>query len=398
MRDQPPLQFETICAESVDPSASLSHPLAPPIVPSSVFVVDSLEQLDAISDGREPGYVYTRYGNPNQADFEQVVAHLEGSQAGLACASGMGAISAALLAIAQRGSRVVASNALYGPTVGLLSGPLTEFGIEPVFIDATEIEQVQAALPGAAVLLVETVSNPLLRVPDLDRLAQLANRHGVCLVVDNTFATPYHCRPLAHGAGLVVHSGTKYLGGHSDVTIGVLAGDPQRINAARASMAIFGAPASPFDSWLTLRGIRTLALRMERSSANAAAIAKYLANDAPAVACVYYPGLPSHHDHEIAKRMLERGFGAMVAFDLRGGEAAASAFVRGLQRIRLAPSLGDVATTVSHPAKTSHRSLGEQARLDTGIGPGLIRLSVGIENVSDILDDLRRGLQAASQV
>jgi cystathionine beta-lyase/cystathionine gamma-synthase len=397
MPDPPPLHFETLCVDTGEPPVSHSQPMAPPIVPSSVFTVESLEQLDAISDGREPGYIYTRYGNPNQAELEQLIARLEGAEAGLACASGMGAIAAALLSTAKPGSRIVASNALYGPTAGLLAGPLAGFGIAPVFVDATNEVEVERALDEAtSALLVETISNPLLRVPDLTRLAALAKKSEACLIVDNTFASPYHCRPLAHGAGLVVHSGTKYLGGHSDVTIGVITGDRARIEAARASMAIFGAPASPFDSWLTLRGIKTLALRMERASANALQIAERVATE-QAVAAVHYPGLRSHPDHDIAIGTLERGFGAMVSFDLRGGEAAASAFVRGLRRIRLAPSLGDVATTISHPAKTSHRSMGEEARRAAGIGPGLIRLSVGIEYSGDILADLSLGLAAVER-
>jgi cystathionine beta-lyase/cystathionine gamma-synthase len=398
MADLQPLHFETLCADPAQASVSQSQPLAPPIIPSSVFAVDSLEQLDAISEGREPGYIYTRYGNPNQADLEGAVARLEEAEAGVACASGMGAIAAALLSTVKPGGRIIASNALYGPTAGLLAGPLTEFGFETIFVDPSNIVEVEKTIGETAdALLVETISNPLLRVPDLERLAELGKRSGACLIVDNTFASPYHCRPLAHGAGLVVHSGTKYLGGHSDVTIGVVAGDRTRIEAARASMALFGAPASPFDSWLTLRGMKTLALRMERAAANAVEVAEHLSKES-SVAAVYYPGLRSHTDRVVAMRMLERGAGAMVSFDLRGGEAAASAFVRGLRRIRLAPSLGDVATTVSHPAKTSHRSLGEQARRAAGIGPGLIRLSVGIENAGDILADLRLGLAAAALV
>jgi cystathionine beta-lyase/cystathionine gamma-synthase len=396
MQDQEP-QFESLCAEVDEPFASETRPLALPIVPASVFEVDSLETLDDVSEGRAHGYIYTRYGNPTQAALEQLVARLEGAEAGLACASGMGAIAAALLPSLRSGSRVVASTALYGPTAGLLNGPLARFGIEPVFVDVTDPRAVEAALQIPAVaVIVETISNPLLRVPDLAQLATLAHAAGAALIVDNTFASPYHCRPTAHGADLVVHSGTKYLGGHSDVTVGVVVGRSEAIDRSRASMAIFGASASPFDCWLTVRGIKTLALRMERSSANALTIAQFLETQPGAVGAVYYPGLKTHPEQAVAKRMLERGAGAMVSFDLRGGEASASAFVRGLRRIRLAPSLGDVSTTISHPAKTSHRSIGDAARQAAGIGPGLIRLSAGIEHIDDILADLRLGLDAAS--
>jgi cystathionine beta-lyase/cystathionine gamma-synthase len=397
MRESSEAEFETLCAESVERSGSESPPLAPPIVPSSVFAFDSLEHLDEVSEGRKPGYIYTRYGNPNQADLEQSIARLEQAEGAVVCASGMGAIAAALLSVARGGNRIVASKALYGPTAGLIARPLADLGISASFVDVSDPAEVQAALDEpAAALLVETISNPLLRVPDLDMLAELARQRGACFIVDNTFATPYHCRPFEHGAGLVVHSGTKYLGGHSDVTIGAVAGDRLAIDGVRARMAIFGASASPFDSWLTLRGIRTLALRMERASANALAIAEFLRQDAEGVERVYYPGLASHLDHVVAGRILERGFGAMVSFDLRGGELAASRFVRGLRRIRLAPSLGDVATTISHPAKTSHRSLSEEARRAAGIGGGLIRLSAGIEHINDIVADLRLGLAAAA--
>ncbi|HTE83302.1 MAG TPA: PLP-dependent aspartate aminotransferase family protein [Dehalococcoidia bacterium] len=394
----PEPRIETLCAE-VDPQpASRTRPLAMSIVPSSVFEVDSLETLDAVSEGRAEGYVYTRYGNPNQAALEHLVARLEGGQVGLACASGMGAIAAALLADLRSGSRVVASTALYGPTAALLAGPLTGFGVEAVFVDIADPAAVEAALatPTAAVI-VETISNPLLRIPDMRLLARSAHAAGARLIVDNTFASPYHCRPLAYGADVVVHSGTKYLGGHSDVTIGVVTGASEVIDRARAIMTSFGAPASPFDCWLTVRGIKTLALRMERSSANALAIAEYLETQPGVVAAVHYPGLKSHPQHKLAAGLLERGWGAMVSFDLRGGEPAASAFVRGLRRVRLAPSLGDVSTTISHPAKTSHRSLGEEGRRDAGIGLGLIRLSAGIEHRDDIIADLDLGLAAAGR-
>jgi cystathionine beta-lyase/cystathionine gamma-synthase len=390
------VEFETLCAEVDELPASRTRPLALPIVPSSVFEVDSLETLDEVSEGRAEGHIYTRYGNPNQAALERLVARLEGAEAGLACASGMGAIVAVLLANLRSGDRVIASTALYGPTAMLLAGPLAGFGVLPVFVDVADRSAVEAALAEpAAAMIVETISNPLLRVPDLDMLARLAHAAGARLIVDNTFATPYHCRPLGHGADAVVHSATKYLGGHSDVTVGVVAGAGEFVGRASTVMSSYGAPASPFDCWLTVRGIKTLALRMERSSANAAHVASFLETRTDAVAAVHYPGLRSHPEHKLAGRMLERGFGAMVSFDLHGGEAAASGFVRGLRRIRFAPSLGDVSTTISHPAKTSHRSLGEGGRRAAGIGPGLIRLSAGIEHCDDIIADLELGLAAA---
>jgi cystathionine beta-lyase/cystathionine gamma-synthase len=388
-------QFETLCAESdVDP-LSAARPLAPPIVPSAVFAFDSLELLDDVTEGREPGYIYSRDGNPTQAALERQIAKLEGGDVGLACASGMGAIAASLLPGLKAGSRIVAAAALYGRTAALLKGPLAGLGVVSEFVELEDQQGWKRALgqPAAAVI-VETISNPLLRLADLDRLAPQAREAGARLIVDNTFATPYHCRPLEHGADVVVHSATKFLGGHSDVTNGVVVGSEQFIRDARYAMSTFGAPASPFDCWLVLRGIRTLALRMERASHNALEIARFLEAQ-PGVVAVHYPALESHPDYPVARELLRRGCGAMVSFDLEGGEAAASSFIRGLARIQLAPSLGDVSTTVSHPAKTSHRSLSEQERRDAGIGGGLIRLSAGIEDLQDLLVDLESGLVAA---
>jgi cystathionine gamma-synthase len=391
----PEPQFETLCAEFEDEPSSAAQPLAPAIVPSSVFTFDSLEQLDDVTEGRLPGYIYSRDGNPTQAALERVVARLEGAEAGLACASGMSAIAAALLPGLVSGSRIVAASALYGRTATLLTGPLRNLGIESQFVDSEDGAKWEGALsrPAAAVL-VETISNPLLRVPDISRIARLAHGAGARLIVDNTFATPFHCRPLDHGADVVVHSATKFLGGHSDVTNGIVAGSTEFVSKARSTMSTFGAPASPFDCWLVMRGIKTLALRMQRASANAAEIARFL-ESSPGVAAVYYPALESHPDRNVASTLLRSGCGPMVSFELAGGEAAASAFVRGLSRIRFAPSLGDVSTTISHPAKTSHRSMGEQARRAAGIAPGLIRLSAGIEHIDDLIVDLERGLAAA---
>jgi cystathionine beta-lyase/cystathionine gamma-synthase len=393
----PEARFETLCAEVDIQPLSATQPLAMPIVASAVFQVDTLELLDEIYEGRVEGYIYSRDANPNQAVLEQLVARLEGAEVGLACASGMGAIAAALLAGLRAGDRIVAGDALYGRTAGLVSGPLAALGVRPDFVDLTDNAAAARGLaePAAAVI-VETISNPLLTLPDLPALAELAHAAGARLIVDNTFATPYHCRPLAFGADVVVHSGTKYLGGHSDVTNGVLLGDAAFVRQARQVMTTFGSPASPFDCWLTARGIKTLALRMERAAANAAAIAAYLAGCEDEIAAVHYPGLDTHPQHGRALSLLGNGFGAMIAFELRGGEAAASAFVRGLQRIRLAPSLADVSTTISHPSKTSHRGLSEAARQTAGIRPGLIRLSVGIEHPEDIIADLRSGLEATS--
>jgi len=360
-----------------------------------VFSVPTLETVDDLYEGRAAGFVYTRDNNPNQAVFGDLVARLEGAEAGLATATGMAAVAAAVLPGLKAGDRIVAGHDLYGRTMAMLRDPLAALGVRTDFADLTDTDAAARCLSErASVVVVESVSNPLLAIPDLPALAELAHRAGGRLVVDNTFATPYHCRPLEFGADVVVHSGTKYFGGHSDVTVGALVGSEAFIRQARLSVVVFGASASPFDCWLAARGIKTLSLRMERASANALQVARYLCAES-AVARVYYPGLANHGHHARAQALLRGGFGAMAAFELAGGEKAASHFVRGLRRIRLAPSLADVSTTISHPAKTSHRGYSAAEREVIGITPGLIRLSVGIEHPDDIIGDLRAGLAAA---
>lgn len=387
--------FETLCAEIEPQPDSVTRPLTMPIVTTAVFQVDSLETIDDIYEGRASGYIYTRDGNPNQTVLGDLVARLEGAEAGLAAASGMAAITAAILPGLKHGDRIVAGHDLYGRTMGMLRGPLAALGVETTFVDLTDSEAAARALAGpTAVVIVESISNPLVRIPDLPALADLAHRSGARLVVDNTFASPYHCRPLSLGADVVIHSGTKYLGGHSDVTNGVLVGTNDFVTRARATVVTFGASASPFDCWLTARGIKTLALRMRQASANALAISQFLATRRE-VAAVHYPGLPGHPHHERAAKLLTGGFSAMAALELRGGETAASRFVRALQHIRLAPSLADVSTTISHPAKTSHRGYTAEQREEIGINPGLIRLSVGIEHADDIIQDLGQALDSA---
>ncbi len=390
-----PAHFETLCAEIEEQPETVTRPLAPPIVTAAVFSVPSLETVDDLYEGRVRGHIYTRDGNPNQEALGALVARLEGAEAGLAAATGMAAITAAVLTGLRSGDRIVAGHELYGRTMAMLRGPLAALGVETEFVDLCDTDAAARALATPAKLVfAESVSNPLLNIPDLPALADLAHRAGARFVVDNTFATPYHCKPLEFGADVVLHSGTKYLGGHSDVTIGVLAGTAPFIKEARTTLVAFGATASPFDCWLTVRGIKTLALRMERASANALRAAQFLAGQR-GVARVAYPGLASHPQHERACRLLRGGCGAMAAFELKGGEPAASAFVRGLRRIKLAPSLADVSTTISHPAKTSHRGYSAAEREAIGITPGLIRLSVGIEHADDIIADLAGGLAAA---
>ncbi|HEY8369457.1 MAG TPA: aminotransferase class I/II-fold pyridoxal phosphate-dependent enzyme [Thermodesulfobacteriota bacterium] len=377
---------------------SVTRPHAPPIVPAAVHEFEGLGQIDDLYEGRAPGYIYYRNGGPNQAALAAAVAALEGHGApeppeGVAAASGMGAIAAVLFALCRAGDHVVAQSDLYGVTRALLEEEGARLGIETTFVDATDAAALEAAFrPTTRLVLVETLSNPLVRVADLEGAARVARARGAALVVDNTFATPIHCRPLARGADVVVHSTAKMLSGHDDVGGGLAVAAPALAARIRATAVRLGPTLSAFDAWLALRGLRTLPLRAERAAANAAELAARLAGH-PSVAAVHYPGLPGHAQHARARALLSGGFGAMLAFEVRGGREGADRVLGRLTLIRLAPSLGGVATTTSHPASTSHRPLPADARRALGIGDGLIRLSVGIEGVEDLWRDLESALR-----
>ena len=384
-------RFATRAARAAPAPASVTRPLTPPIHLANVYVFDDLAEVDAVWEGRRPGYVYGRFGTPNHTMLEETLAGLEGAEAALVTASGMGALTAVLLAALRPGEHLVAGQDLYGSTTALLREQAARWGIAVSFADATEAAAVEAVLtPATRAIFVEAVSNPLLRLADLPGLADVARRRGLLLLVDATFATPALLRPLEHGATAVHHSATKYLSGHGDVTAGVLAGPSALIAGARAQAVRIGLNLGPFDAWLTLRGVRTLALRMERHSTNALDLARFLA-ERPEVQRVHYPGLPAHPQHDLALRLFPGGFGGMLAFELRGGAQAVERFFAALPLIEFAPSFGDVTTTWSYPARTSHRPLSAAEQAKLGIDPGLVRLSVGIEDV----DDLREALEAA---
>jgi cystathionine beta-lyase/cystathionine gamma-synthase len=329
--------------------------------------------------------------------LERAMVELEGGEtaadlSALATSSGMAAIHVAALSCAGAGRPLVAASDLYGGTHALFSRELPAIGVPTRVVDIADREHLRAALDGAAMLLVETISNPTLRVADIPAMADLAHAAGATFVVDNTFATPLLCRPLGLGADVVMHSLTKYISGHADVVGGILVYRNEMDDRLREIARVFRPTPSPMDTWLALRGLRTLALRMEVASGNAAELAMWLAGRGE-VSRVDYPGLPTHPTHEVASRVLDGGFGAMLSFTLRGGLAAARNFVEHLQLITLMPSFASVATTISHPASTSHRGLVE-AELETrGISPGMLRMSAGIEDVADIRSDLEQALR-----
>lgn len=372
-------------------------PVATPIYHSAAYLYDDMEDLDAIFAGARQGPVYARYGNPTLTALETAVAALEGGEAALAYASGMAAIHGALLAAGARaGAAIVAAQDVYGATFALLNRVLATQGVTMRFVDATDAAAVAAAVAETrpAALICETISNPLLKLADLPRLAEIAHAAGAALIVDNTFASPYLCQPLRHGADYVVHSATKYLGGHGDVLGGVVIASAERRAALNELNKLVGGNLGPQEAWLVLRGLKTLPLRLQRQCASAAQIARWLA-DHPRVAAVNYPGLTTHPQHALATRLLERGaFGAMISFDLRdGSREAVFRFMAALKLALPATTLGDVYSLVLYPAGSSHRALDAETRRRIGIGDGLVRLSVGIEDPDDIIADLAQALQ-----
>lgn len=385
----------TVCARGShheDDPRSGTSPLAPPIELSAVYRVEGLDQIDALYEGREAGFIYARDGHPTAARLAAKAAALEGAEAGLVCASGMAAESALFLALLEPGTEVALSEGVYGRTAALVGRELARFGVGCTTFDAARPETLRRAIaPATRLAFAETLSNPLLRLADIAGLAAVAADAGIPLAIDHTFA-PLLCRPLELGATVVVHSATKLIGGHSDLTLGLLAGPRDLVGRVASVASTFGLSGNPFESWLALRGMSTLAVRSARACASALDLAGRLARH-DGLKAVHYPGLPSHPDHPRAAEVLKEGFGAIVTIDL-GGRAEADAFIRGLRHIPFAPSLGDVATTLSHPATTSHRGQTAEQWTRQGITPGLVRLSIGLEDPDDLWDELSRGLNA----
>jgi cystathionine beta-lyase/cystathionine gamma-synthase len=363
-------------------------PLAPPIVQTSVYVYDDLGDYDAVAAGTSEGHVYSRYSNETTAMLGRAVAELEGAETGVAAASGMAAIYAGICALAPRPAPVVVGADAYGTTLELLREDLAPLGYEVRLVDMGDLAAVEAALGGAALLHCETITNPLCRVADLAAICRLAAEQGVPVLVDNTFATPVLCRPLELGATAVVHSATKYLGGHSDLLAGVLAGGRDVVGRAGARLSRTGGVLGPFEAWLALRGLRTLHLRMRRHTENALCLAATLA-ELEEVAAVHHPLAAGSPDREIAERLLPEGTGGMLAFELAGGRPAVQAMLSRFEIVRFAASLAGVETTISHPEITSHRALTVEQRLARGITAGTVRVSAGLEDPDDLQEDFR---------
>ncbi len=376
---------------------SSSRPVVTPLQPSVVYASESPDALDAQYEGRSAGYTYAREGHPNAEVLARKIDGLEGVGGGIITGSGMAAITAVMLGLLKAGDHVVGGNQLYGRSLRMMREDLPRLGIATALADSTDAEATAAALrPETRLILLEVVSNPTLRVSDVRGIAQLARERGVILVVDNTFTTPRGFRPMDHDADIVVHSVTKLLAGHSDATLGyVAARDPAKMKAIYDTAVTLGLTPSPFDCWLAERGLMSFDLRYDRAEANAAALADAVA-DMPGVTRVLYPARRDHPDHDRAASLMGERGGNMLSFEIEGGRAAANALVRAVPQISFAPTLGDIGTTLSHPATSSHRALTSDARAALGISEGFFRVSVGVEDAGLLIRDFRAALAAAA--
>ncbi|MCA9266479.1 MAG: aminotransferase class I/II-fold pyridoxal phosphate-dependent enzyme [Planctomycetales bacterium] len=368
-------------------------PFSPPIYLASVYACESPEQARDLLEHPEHGYVYQRDAHPNADQFAEACGDLHHAPWSVVTASGMSAIAAALLTSTQQGDHVLVSDQLYGRTLQLFVTEAARYGVVADAVDTSDLESVRRALrPETRLVVVETISNPLLRVADIAQLADLTHQHGAELLVDNTFATGRICQPLRLGADWVVESVSKIMNGHSDVMLGMLCGPADQKARARDVVSVWGLASSAFDCWLALRGLATLHLRLDRACQNAQQVAEFLQSQ-PGVNHVRYPGLTSHPDHALASRQFMDQFGWMVTFDCLGGADAATRFIHRIrEKVPFCPSLGEVQTTLSHPASTSHRRHSEEALERLGISAGTIRLSVGADLLLPLLEALENSL------
>lgn len=383
---------ETRAVHLPQPPMDGSRPISVPIYQTSGFVLDD-PAVFADGMGRPDGaFVYGRMSNPTVRSLEEAVAGLEGGVGAVATASGMGAINSVLLGLLSPGDHLIAQKPLYGGTASMINDLEGRFGITVSYVSEDDPEALRAAVrPETKLLYLETIANPVTQVADLPGMCAVAREAGLISVVDNTFASPILCRPLEHGADIVVHSTTKYLSGHTDVLGGIAVFASEELYRRVWAFGVkLGATADPFAAWLTLRGIQTLPLRMERHCSNTRELATRL-NDHPAVSVVHWPGLPSHPSHELAVRLLP-DFGGVFSFDLVGGRAAGERFMSSVRLALLAPSLGGVETLILHPATTSHHSLTAEELARHGIGEGTVRVAVGIEHIEDLWADFEQAL------
>jgi cystathionine beta-lyase/cystathionine gamma-synthase len=418
MDQKPRRKVEDLCAEPVFSPVHLK-PSASPIYPAAVYQCESIEQADfglgATSSGQVDGnYIYQRDAHPNADQVSEQIRRLHGCEKGLVCASGMSAIAVAVLANFKPGDHLLISDQLYGRSTKLLADEMPKWGVSCTKVDSCNLSAVKKAIqPNTRMFVVETISNPRLRVSPLDELTELAHQNQARILIDNTFATPVICRPSEFGADLIMESVSKMINGHADLMLGFLGGNSASWDRVPTVCSTWGFASAPFECWLAGRGLMTLAIRMQTASRNAMAAARMLSQHS-AVETVDYPGLPSHPDHEVALRLFggsenqstignepndnatEPKFGSVVTFHLKQGRNAAEQFIKS-QKIPFFPSLGDICTTLSHPASTSHRGYSPESRAELGIFEGTIRLSVGIESTSQVLEMLQSSLAALDE-
>lgn len=368
--------------------------LAVPIFQTSTFVFDSAEQGGKRFALEEPGYIYSRLGNPTTTVLEDKIAQLESGEAAVATSSGMGAISSVMWTILKAGDHIISDKTLYGCTFAFFSHGLSRFGIEVSFVDTADAEAVKKAMkPNTRAVYLETPANPNLKIVDIKAIAEIAHTNpNTLVVVDNTFSTPYCQRPIELGADIVVHSATKYLNGHGDVIAGIVISRKDLVDQIRliGIKDMTGSVLGPMEAYLIIRGMKTLEVRMKKHCENAIKVAEYLeAHDK--VAEVYFPGLKSHPGHEIAAKQMD-AFGGIMSFELKGGFEAGKILLNNLKLCSLAVSLGDTETLIQHPASMTHSPYTKEERMEAGITDGLVRLSVGLENIEDIIADLEYGL------
>ncbi|WP_111536702.1 trans-sulfuration enzyme family protein [Palleronia aestuarii] len=377
--------------------ASSSRPVGTPLQPSVVYAAESPDRLDDLYEGRDRGYSYAREAHPNAEVLATKIDALEGASGGFVVGSGMAAVTAALMGLLEDGDHLIGADQLYGRSLRMLGTELPRLGIATSLADPTDVAAMEAAIrPETKMILIEVVSNPTLRVADLDGIAALCKRHGILLAVDNTFTTPRAIRPFEHGADIVIHSVTKLLAGHSDATLGyVVARDPE-LNARMLGFAVtLGLTASPFDCWLAERGVYSFELRYDRAEENARALADHL-HGLPGMERVVYPGRTDHPDHNRIDALLGTRTGNMVTFEIAGGREAANRLVRAAQNIAFAPTLGDIGTTLSHPATSSHRALTPEGRAALGLSEGSFRVSVGVEPAELLCAEFEAAVRAAA--
>jgi methionine-gamma-lyase len=363
-----------------------------PIYQTSTFKFKSAQHGADCFSGKSDGYIYTRIANPTIRAFENNIAELENGFDGIATSSGMAAITSVYMALLGAGSHIVSSDAVYGPARGVLEQDFSRFNVEATFVNTSKLENIIAAIkPNTKVLYIETPANPTMEITDIVACAKIAKEHKLLLVVDNTFCSPYLQKPLDLGADVVLHSITKFINGHADIVGGVVvAKDPEIYKKIRHSMVYMGCNMDPTQAFMVLRGVRTLAIRIERAQENAMKVARFLQSH-PDVAWIRYPGLETHPQYELAKTQM-KGFSSMMSFGLKGGYEAGKKLMDNLHLALLAVSLGGIETLIQHPASMTHAGVSKENKLAAGITDDLVRFSVGIEDVEDIIEDLRQGL------